>query len=61
MVRGSTGPGREERQREDGYFADDIISFEFREIREADIRAALAPGYRDALVQFCVEQNGKPK
>ncbi len=41
--------------------ADSQIGFEFHEIREADIRAALAPGYRDALVQFCVEQNGKPK
>jgi 3',5'-cyclic AMP phosphodiesterase CpdA len=40
--------------------ADNQISFEFREIREADIRAALAPGYKDTLVQFCVEQNGKP-
>jgi hypothetical protein len=25
-----------------------------------EIRAALAPGYKDALVKFCVEQNGKP-
>jgi hypothetical protein len=40
---------------------DNKIGFEFHEIHEADIRAALAPGYRDALVQFCVEKNGKPR
>ena len=41
--------------------ADSRISFEFHQIREADIRAALTPGYKDALVQFCAEQNGEPQ
>ena len=37
------------------------MSFEFQEIGEADIRTALTPGYKDTLVHFCVEENGKPK
>jgi hypothetical protein len=41
--------------------AESEISFEFHQIREADLRAVIAPGYKDALVQFCVEQNGKPR
>jgi len=40
---------------------DSKISFEFHEIGEADIRAALAPGFKDTLVRFCVEHNGKPR
>jgi hypothetical protein len=39
---------------------DGEISFEFHEIGESDIRTALAPGYKESLVQFCVEKNGKP-
>ena len=41
--------------------ADSRISFEFHEIGEADIRAVLGPGFKDTLVRFCVERNGKPR
>jgi hypothetical protein len=41
--------------------ADSQISFEFHEIGEADIRAVLAPVFKDTLVQFCMERNGRPR
>jgi len=41
--------------------ADSKISFEFHEVGEADIRASLVPGFKDTLVRFCVERNGKPR
>ena len=40
--------------------ADSPDRLQVSRVREADIRAALAPGYRDALVQFCVEQTANP-
>lgn len=41
--------------------ADGEIRFEFHQISEADIRAALTPDFKDKLVRFCMEENGRPR